>query len=125
MNPEMSPSTEARLVGMHCTSCGAMAYPFQAVCPICMAEDAVAETDMPTTGTVYAFSTVHAAPKKWRLPYTVGYVDLPNGVRVFSHLDPEGLSVGAAVYASTGIVSGEAAEEPRSQLVFKAVREAK
>lgn len=39
------------------------------------------------TGTLYAFSTVHVAPAIWETPYVIGYVDLPEGVRVFGKVD--------------------------------------
>lgn len=76
------------LVGGHCKSCDARTFPAYPVCPKCMSED-VEHQDMPKTGTVYAASIVHVGPAKWHRPFTVGYVDLDNGVRVFSHLKGE------------------------------------
>lgn len=78
------------LVGGHCKSCDTHTFPAYPVCPKCMSED-IEHEDMPKTGTVYAASTVHVGPAKWHKPFTVGYVDLDNGVRVFSHLkgDPK------------------------------------
>ncbi len=37
-------------------------------------------------GTLYSFSVVHAAPKGFRAPYAIGYVDLPENVRVLAQI---------------------------------------
>jgi uncharacterized OB-fold protein len=39
------------------------------------------------SGRLYAFSEIQAAPAGRVAPYTVGYVDMPEGVRVFAQLD--------------------------------------
>jgi uncharacterized OB-fold protein len=41
---------------------------------------------MPDAGTLYSFTTVHVGRARTDGPFAVGYVDLPNGVRVFAHL---------------------------------------
>jgi uncharacterized OB-fold protein len=50
---------------------------------------------MPQRGVLYSWSVVHVAPKPWATPYVIGYVDLPNRVRVFSHIGgaPEDLQI--------------------------------
>ncbi len=73
---------------------------------------------MPDEGIVYAYSTVHAAPRKWITPYAIGYVDLPNGARVFSHLQGDGLAVGARVRLAAGVVGVTPEGAPRTQSVF-------
>ena len=84
------------LVGGTCADCGNSAFPRAPVCPHCMSENIRAER-MPRRGTLYAFSTVYVAPKRWRLPMRIGYVDLENGVRVFTHLSGEDFAVGDRV----------------------------
>jgi len=39
------------------------------------------------TGTLYSYSEVHVAPRVFTTPYVVGYVDLPEGVRVFAQVE--------------------------------------
>ena len=73
------------LIGGICRACGSRMFPAGPVCSICMSED-IADEALPREGTLYAFTTVHVGPKTWVRPYAVGYVDLENGVRVFSHL---------------------------------------
>jgi uncharacterized OB-fold protein len=75
----------AQLVGGKCDSCSLETFPRYAVCPGCMSED-VAEVNLPGEGAVYSLSTVHVGAPRWHKPLTLGYVDLTNGVRVFSHL---------------------------------------
>ena len=36
-------------------------------------------------GSLYTWSVVHVA-KGWKVPYIAGYVDLPEGVRIFAHI---------------------------------------
>ena len=46
-------------------------------------------------GTLYSYSVLHVGARGWPAPYVLGYVDLPEGVRVFSHIDgvPEALRI--------------------------------
>jgi uncharacterized OB-fold protein len=77
----------------------------------------IAAQSMPRAGTLYAFSTVHVAAKKWKKPMCVGYVDLPNGARVFTHLEGE-LAIGDTVEVGMGIV-GEDENGPIESFVFR------
>jgi uncharacterized OB-fold protein len=84
------------LIGCVCKSCGNRMFPSAPVCSICMSED-VARDPMPREGTLYSFTVVHVGPKTWEKPFAVGYVDLSNGVRVFTHLRGPGLQIGQSV----------------------------
>jgi len=75
---------------------------------------------MPRLGVLYAFSVVHVAAKKWRKPIRIGYVDLPNGARVFTHLDGADLAIGDDVEVGVGIV-GDDEEGPIRSFVFRKV----
>jgi uncharacterized OB-fold protein len=108
------------LVGGRCADCGAQAFPKAPVCIGCMSENIVAEP-MPRVGTLYAFSTVHIAPKKWKTPMIVGYVDLLNGVRVFAHLHGGEFAIGDAVEPDIGTV-GQDQDGAIDCFVFKRVR---
>ena len=89
------------------------------LCTGCMGENIVAET-LPRTGTLYAFSVVHIAPKKWKLPMRIGYVDLPNGARVFSHLDGTEFAIGDTVEVNLAVV-GQDENGAIESFVFKRV----
>ena len=107
----------ATLIGGVCSDCGSETFPRAPVCASCMSENIRAQS-MPRTGTLYAFSTVHVAAKKWKKPMRIGYVDLPNGARVFTHLQGEGLAIGDAVEVGMGVV-GEDDDGPIETFVFR------
>jgi uncharacterized OB-fold protein len=73
------------LVGGRCRSCDAVQFPRRRVCSTCMSEDVVSEA-MPRTGTLYSFTILHVGADHWNRPAGLGYVDLPNGVRIFSRI---------------------------------------
>jgi len=77
---------EMRLRGARCPACGTRIFPAAPVCPHCNAE-ALEALELGATGILYAYSTVHVAPAAWETPYVIGYVDLPEGVRVFGKVD--------------------------------------
>ncbi len=78
--------------GSECTRCGALAYPARAACYRCGATDASAAA-LSAAGRLYSWSTVRVSASQ-PVPYTLGYVDLPEGVRVLALIDgdPAGLS---------------------------------
>lgn len=102
---ELDADGRAILVGGRCGDCGYQSFPRAPVCSVCMSE-AIAAHAMPRQGTLYAFSTVHVAAKKWRKPVRIGYVDLENGARVFTHLDGD-LAIGDRVEVHIGIVGDD------------------
>lgn len=77
--------SDARLLGSECKSCGQRVFPPSAVCPSCMSEDMM-PLPLSREGTLYTYSVLHVGARGWDAPYMVGYVDLPEGVRVFTHL---------------------------------------
>ncbi len=38
-------------------------------------------------GTLYTYTVIRQAPPRYPVPYAVGYVDLPEGVRVFAQME--------------------------------------
>ena len=91
------------LVGSSCRACSARVFPPVAVCPECLSED-LDRVGLSRRGTLYSYSTVYVAPKGWRVPYVAGYVDLPEGVRVFTHVvgaEPDALEMDMDVELTT------------------------
>ncbi|MHB1127329.1 MAG: Zn-ribbon domain-containing OB-fold protein [Bacillota bacterium] len=74
-------------------------------CPRCLSEE-MAELPLNLHGILYSYAVVHQAPAGFRVPYAIGYVDLPEGVRVFAQLEGEfaTLKPGLAVEAVTGVL---------------------
>ena len=115
---EVGTDGRAVLIGGACKDCGNQTFPRTPVCCVCMSEN-IAPAPMPRTGTLYAFSTVHVAAKKWNKPMRIGYVDLDNGARVFTHLKGD-LAIGDQVEVGIGVV-GEDENGPIESFVFKRI----
>ncbi|MGF6573659.1 putative OB-fold protein [Paraburkholderia sp. GAS333] len=74
------------LRGSQSRSSGSKAFPAREVCMETGARDMEPMLFGPY-GTLYSFSTVRVSSTR-ATPYTIGYVDFPNGVRVLANLDP-------------------------------------
>jgi uncharacterized OB-fold protein len=59
-------------------------------------------------GKLYSYSIVQVAPKRFLPPYTLGYIDLPEGVRVLGQMtttDPTKLRLDMEVQAEQGRIA--------------------
>jgi len=72
----------ARLRGSRCAQCRARFSPSRRVCFECGGRE-LEETLLGPGGTLYSYTTVHVSASR-PTPYTIGYVDLDEGVRVLS-----------------------------------------
>jgi uncharacterized OB-fold protein len=76
------------LKGYRCKQCGKLDFPKMNPCPGCWGE----EFDMiplSRQGTLYSFADIHIGQPGMTTPYIVGYVDLPENIRIFALLDGE------------------------------------
>jgi uncharacterized OB-fold protein len=81
------------LVGARCHDCAKVWFPSAAICPSCRSQ-AIDRAPLSRAGRLYAWSRLHVAARGWAAPYVLGYVDLPEGVRVLAHIavdDPAAL----------------------------------
>lgn len=78
------------LMGGACTTCGAVHFPRRHVCPECQGQD-VAEVALSGRGELFTVTTVHAPPPGYlgAVPYHLGIVTLPDGIRVTSRIEAE------------------------------------
>lgn len=86
------------LVASRSASSGEMAFPQREFCPVTGARDMAPVTFGPR-GVLYSFSTIHVSSSR-PTPYTLGYVDFDNGLRVMAHVradDPAHLRCDVAV----------------------------
>lgn len=98
------PDREPHLIGSRCGNCGTVVFPTQHGCPRCTGED-MRDILLPRRGTLWTFTTQSFAVK-WPylgpsdadfVPYTVGYVQLDDVVKVEARLtepDPARLEIG-------------------------------
>jgi uncharacterized OB-fold protein len=89
------------LLGSRCGACGAHHFPRHDTCPYCAA-DGPLPTQLTGVGSLWAWTAVTAAPPGYQgpVPYGVGVVELPEGIRVITHLtvsDPAVLALGQAM----------------------------
>ena len=75
------------LQGGVCKSCGQVVLGMRTLCPKCWAANSFTAVPVGRTGRLYTRTTIHALPSGFDQPYAVGYVDLPEGIRVFAHLE--------------------------------------
>ena len=78
-------ANDGYLIGSKCRDCGAVAFPKRVVCHRCLGEN-VAEIPLSKRGKLASFTVAWAAPEGIKPPVILGYIDLPEGVRVFSML---------------------------------------
>lgn len=109
---------EGRLVVQQCDDCDEYVFPPQDVCPHCWA-DGLRWTDVSGDGRVYSFSTVHVdVHSTWgdRVPYTVAFVRLEEGVFVVTTLvdcDHEEVEIGTPVTVTFGELPDEDGQFPQ------------
>ncbi|MFF4503457.1 Zn-ribbon domain-containing OB-fold protein [Streptomyces sp. NPDC001401] len=102
--------TGSRLRGSRCTDCAVATYPADPACPRCggPAQPVV----LSGAGTLWTWTVQRYAPKSppyvvpasGFAPLTVGYVELPEGVRVLAVLDirPEEAEIGMPLTITAG-----------------------
>jgi len=76
---------QVHLLGSVCASCGALAFPPRQVCAVCRSTS-LRRSRLGGTGRLYTYAIVRQAPKEFPTPYIIGYVDLDEGVRVFTQV---------------------------------------
>ena len=75
-----------------CKDCGLSVFPPSAVCPDCLSVNQQA-LYLSGSGKLYSYTQIHVAPPTWVVPYIIGYVDLPEGVRLFGKVDAKSTEV--------------------------------
>lgn len=90
---ELEPGGGGRLIGSRCPACGAHFFPAREVCSGCLTED-LELVPLSARGTLYTYTVVRQSTPEFPVPYLLGYVDLPERVRVLGRLS--GLREGEA-----------------------------
>jgi uncharacterized protein len=73
------------LAGQRCQDCGKVAFPRKRVCPACFGEN-LAEQVLSTTGVLHTYTCTYLGAPHLSSPYLLGFVDVPEGVRLLSLL---------------------------------------
>ena len=109
------------LIGSECADCATRVFPPTVLCPECMGEE-MSPVALGRSGRLYSYCTVHVAPRGWSVPYIAGYVDLPEGVRVFTHVvdtAEEQLSMEMEVELTTAILGTDGDGAAFSSYAFR------
>jgi len=84
------------LVGCRCRQCEIAIFPRRELCLNCLSQD-MENIYLSRKGKLYSFTIVHMPSEHFEPPYSIGWIDLPEGVRVFSPircLDEKELEIG-------------------------------
>jgi uncharacterized OB-fold protein len=92
---------EKALLGSRCTNCGSVLFPRADSCTYCATEDPE-PIELSPRGTLWSWTAVTAPPPGYEgeIPFGIGIVELPEGVRVITRLtesDPAALRAGQAM----------------------------
>ncbi len=82
---EVRPDGSGNLLGSLCRSCGAHFFPIREACAGCLSED-LETVRFATEGTLYTYTIVRQSTPAFEVPYALGYVDLPEGVRIMGQI---------------------------------------
>jgi uncharacterized protein len=88
---------DAHLIGIQCERCHIHFFPKREFCSSCFQSDGMKEAKLSKRGTLYTYTTVFQGKTNFNAPYSLGFVDLKEGVRIFAPLldvAPEDLRIG-------------------------------
>ena len=74
------------LIGNRCEACGQLFYPPRPFCFNCFRK-AMQTVKLGNRGRLYSFTTSYMPSTHFEPPYTVGWVDLEDGIRVFAPIE--------------------------------------
>jgi uncharacterized OB-fold protein len=73
------------LVGYKCRQCGQIIFPKREVCLNCLSQD-LDRLNLSRKGKLYSFTIVHMPSEHFQPPYAIGWIELPEGIRIFSQI---------------------------------------
>ena len=79
---------KGNLQGLKCNSCNHILPPLTMTCYYCYEEN-LEKIALSRRGKLYSYTIVHQPHIHFKTPYPVGYIDLPEGIRIFSPLKPK------------------------------------
>ena len=79
-----SPGEKPYLIGAKCKDCGYVSFPRLMVCPRCLKNDTMKEVYLSGKGKIDMFSVCNAALPGFPAPSIQGYINLEEGVRIWS-----------------------------------------
>ncbi|BBO80983.1 hypothetical protein DSCO28_15490 [Desulfosarcina ovata subsp. sediminis] len=110
------------LKGWRCKNCGQLDFPKLDTCPNCWGTE-YEMVPLSRTGTLYSFTDIFIGAPGLKTPYIIGYVDMPEDLRIFAQLDGEvgSFACGDAVEVTTGEIGTNRDGLPITGYKFKKV----
>lgn len=94
------------LLGYKCENenCGKHWFPRLDMCPDCWSN--TKQVKLSRTGKLYSYSIIHVGSPGVPTPYVIGYIDMPEDLRVYSiiDIDPKKVKVGMELEVNQGII---------------------
>ncbi len=81
------------LAGTFCGACGKLTFPARPHCASCLEDKQVEIRPLARRGRLFAFTTAEVGVPSIEAPYSFGFVDLPEGLRIFTLLDARGTAL--------------------------------
>jgi uncharacterized OB-fold protein len=94
------------LIAGKCKKCGKYTFPKYLVCPQCFSDE-MEDAPLSKTGKLHSFTMVRRSMPEFAVPYGLGLVDFPEGVRVMAQIDKgyiEGLKLDSEMEVEIGPV---------------------
>jgi uncharacterized protein len=91
------PGDGPRLLGSRCSSCQVYFFPQRYICAHCHSGETMEKVQLSSQGKLYTYCIAQVAPEGFTAPYVLGYVDIPEGPRIFAPItgiDPSSLRIG-------------------------------
>jgi uncharacterized OB-fold protein len=110
------------LVAYRCEKCGMLYFPKVNICLNCFSED-FAKQPLSGKGKVYSYTIQYTPQPGLKAPLTVGYIDLPEDLRVLAQIiaEPEQMKIGMDVEVTVGEIRKDADGKPMISYKFKPV----
>jgi len=71
------------LMGTKCEPCGRVFFPKKQVCPQCFGDDLVS-VPLSRKGVLHSYASSVMGPEGMEKPYLIGFIDLPEKIKLFS-----------------------------------------
>ena len=85
---EVRPDGSPRLLATRCSGCERFVFPAREICTRCKRPTMV-RVGVGGGARLYSFTICHVAPAGWQAPYLQAYVELPEGIRLFTLISDE------------------------------------
>ncbi len=112
------------LKGYRCKACGQLDFPKLRLCPNCWGND-FDVVALSRRGRLYSYSDIYIGQAGMKTPYSFGYIDLPENLRIFAQLEgqPNTFQCDEEVELTVGPIRGNLDGLPLVSYKFRKIRD--